>query len=161
MALEEEDAEQAACEQASAVRRGKTVANLAWACESCGNQDEKSVVQSLDGRVCPCGTVLRGSANIQDGAEWRCHQDDGQAKNDAKKRADDPRNADKTVAQREIEGESLSKEDRAAQRRGVAKQTNVGGRGLTDALSAPEQPRPAGTCPPVSSHGVAKALRAA
>lgn len=138
---EQEQAEQAARDKSDAVRCGKLPSTAKWWCELCGNKDELSVVQSVDGRVCPCGAVLRGSANIEEGAEWRCHAEDDVGKNEAKKRTDDPRNPERTLAQREIEGESLSKEDRAAQRRGVAKQTSVGGRGLTDAQRILERER--------------------
>ena len=138
---EQEAAEQRAVQRAADVRSGKAKKDPAWECEVCKNRDVSSIIDSIDGRCCPCGTMLRGVTNISVESEWRCHSEDERSKNDAKKRADVAQEPKKFVAQREIDGEALSAAERAKERRSEAKQTSVGGRGYTDAQRIVEEER--------------------
>ena len=137
---EQARAELATLERQRDARRGKVNRVAGWTCELCSNRDESSQLPSNDGRVCPCGAVVRGSVNISDGPEWRCHADDGEDHNNAKKRAD-AGGGGRSLAGREIEGESLTKDDRAAQRRATSKATSVGGHGLIRAQHIVEKER--------------------
>lgn len=143
---EQEDAEERLRQTAQAVRRGSVTQDTRWRCEVCGNDDAALIVASTDGRCCPCGTMVRG-ALIDDGEEWRCHADDGAAKNEAKKRAD---HASVPQIQKDVEHGPVPPEERKAerarQRATAGKVTGVHtgsglGRGLSDAQRIVERGR--------------------